>query len=91
MAQSRTLKWDPDGEVLPPSRQTDLTSFRGEWPVLLECASPAFDVRRFLASDEGRIERGHGRPDSLSGVVSGGGPRPSIVAPSYMYTHGYGE
>src|SRR5208283_1368104 len=34
-----------------------------------------------LASDEGRIERGHGRPDSLSGVGAGDGPRPWIVAP----------
>ena len=32
---------------MPPSSQTDLTSFRGEWPVLLECASPAFDTLRF--------------------------------------------
>jgi len=47
MTESRTLKSSPDGEVLPPSSQTDLTSFRGKWPALLECASPAFDVQRF--------------------------------------------
>jgi len=31
---------------LAPSGQLDLRSFRGEWPALLECASPAFDSQR---------------------------------------------
>jgi len=48
MTESRALKSDPRTEKsLPPSDQPDLTSFRGEWPVLLECASPAFDLQRF--------------------------------------------
>jgi hypothetical protein len=34
---------------LSPSGQLDLKSFVGEWPTLLECASPAFDTRRFQA------------------------------------------
>ncbi len=38
--------WINTEKSLLPSRQPDSTSFRGEWPMLLECASPAFDVRR---------------------------------------------
>jgi len=36
----------PQEKSLPLSDQPDLTSFRGEWPVLLECVSPAFDTQR---------------------------------------------
>ncbi|HXX56331.1 MAG TPA: nucleotidyltransferase family protein [Candidatus Nitrosotalea sp.] len=36
----------PTEKSLPLSDQPDLTSFRDEWPVLLECASPAFDTQR---------------------------------------------
>ena len=48
MTESRTLEsYSCTEKSLPPSDQPDMTSFRGEWPVLLECASPAFDVQRF--------------------------------------------
>ena len=33
-------------EPLPPFSRPDLTSFHGEWPMLLECASPAVDSQR---------------------------------------------
>ena len=32
---------------MPLSGLSDLPSFRGEWAVLLECAAPTFDTRRF--------------------------------------------
>ena len=40
--------WISTEIALPSSGQPDLTSFRGEWPVLLECASPAFDPQRLV-------------------------------------------
>ena len=33
---------------MPPSGQPDSKSFLGEWSVLLECASPAFDSQRLV-------------------------------------------
>jgi hypothetical protein len=54
---------------LPPSSQSDLTLFSGEWRVLLECSSPAFDSHQvaglaravdwsrllFLAEEQGAL------------------------------------
>ncbi len=40
--------WISTEIALPSSGLPDLTSFRGEWPVLLECASPAFDSQRLV-------------------------------------------